>query len=137
MEQEQEKKLISLVNTFAENKEDMNHLKEVCDRQNAEIKEIMNAENISKFSTDEFTASYTVKQTTKVNDEKVLMVLLQTNAEIFRELGIIKSKEYVDSEALENAIYNSLIDKELLAKIKDCSTTTATPTLTVKRKGKK
>ena len=130
-------KLTTLINTFAENKENMNHLKSICDSQNAEIKEMMSAENINKFQTDDYIASYFVKPNVKVNEEKMLMVLLQENADTFRKLGIIKSKEYVDSDALENAIYNSLIDKELLAKLQDCSTTTEIPTLVVKKKGKK
>lgn len=126
--------LTYLVNTFGENNEKLKELKKVCDGKNAEIKEIMAAQNISAFNTDYFNATYIVKETVKVDEDKLLALLQEKGGDTFRNLGIIKTKEYVDDDALEAAIYNSLIDKDLLLEIKNCSNTVKTPTLTVKKK---
>ena len=108
-------------------------LKKECEAKNAEIKTIMGNNDLHSFVTDKYNASYIIKESTKVNEEK-LLALLQEQGDTFRSLGIIKTREYVDDEALEAAIYNGQIDKELLVKIKDCSTIVKTPTLTVKRR---
>ena len=128
--------LVNLVDTFGSDKFKMDELKKTCDAKNKEIKEIMSSSNLDFFSTDEYTATYKVKQTTKVNEDKLLYLLQTIDGDNFRKLGITQVKEYIDSEALESAIFNGVFDPETLRKIQECSTVVETPTLTVKRKGK-
>lgn len=136
MNKEQTLQLESLLRSYISNKTELDSLDKDVKCQNATIKTFMEKEGIDKYSIDGYSVSYTVKETNKVNEEKLLNLLQNYSQINFKALGVIKSKEYVDSEALENAVYNNLLDKELLVKIKDCSTTTKTPTLTL-RKGKK
>lgn len=137
MEARQEQDLAHLIDIFGENNEKVKELKKICDSKNQEIKAIMAEEKLDYFSTNEFSASYIIKQTTKVNEEKLLALLQATDGDKFREIGIIQSKEYVDPDSLENAIYEGYIDNDLLSRIKECYTETSVPTLTVKKKGKK
>lgn len=134
MEEEKRQNLIHLVDTFGIKNSNLKELKAECDAENKEIKSIMAEEKLDFFQTGEFSASYVVKQTTKVNEEKLLYLLQQLDGDNFRKLGIIKSKEYIDSDALESAIYNQLIGTDMMVKIQECSTIVETPTLTVKKK---
>lgn len=136
MDTQKEQDLVYLVNTFGDNNEKVKELKKICESKNQEIKAIMAEEKLDYFNTDVFSASYVVKQTTKVNEEKLLYLLQQLDGDNFRKLGIIKSKEYIDSDALESAIYNQLIGTDMMVKIQECSTVVETPTLTVKPKKK-
>lgn len=139
MTDEVRKQLDELVKAFALNKAEASDLKEVCDNQNAVIKDIMSAEGLSTYIVDGYVATYVVKQNTKVDEERLLGVLtaLVCDEEKFKELGVIKTKKYVDADELESAIYNGLVEQDMLIKIKECSKVTPVPTLTVKRKGKK
>jgi len=127
--------LTNLVNDFGANNEKLKELKKVCEGKNAEIKEIMSTEKLSTFSTDQYNASYIIKESTKVDEDRLLEVLKKdwTSRNGSMECPYIKKREYVDSDALEAAIYNSQIDKDLLIEIKNCSTVIKTPTLTVKK----
>lgn len=128
--------LIQLIDAFGAKNDTLKQLKTECDAQNKKIKEIMSGDNMNYFDTGTYSASYKVKETTKVNEEKLLYLLQQLDGDNFRKLGIIKSKEYIDSDALENAVYNGIFDAQTLLKIQECSTVVETPTLTVKKKGK-
>ena len=54
-----------------------------------------------------------------------------------RDLDIIKSKEYVDMDALESAIYKGLIPTDVLMKMDSCRETTDICTLRVTKAKKK
>lgn len=128
--------LTHLVDTFGVQNDNLKQLKTEVDAKNKEIKEIMSSEKLDYFSTGDYSATYKVKQTTKVNEDKLLYLLQTVDGDNFRKLGIIQSREYVNVDALEAAIYNGIIDKDLLIEIKNCSSVVQTPTLTVKKKGK-
>jgi len=128
--------LTHLVDTFGVQNDNLKQLKTEVEAKNKEIKEIMSSEKLDYFSTGDYSATYKVKQTTKVNEDKLLYLLQTVDGDNFRKLGIIQTKEYIDSDALETAIFNGIFDAEMLRKIQECSTVVETPTLTVKKKGK-
>ena len=129
-------KLTHLIDSFGPSNDNLKELKKKCDAENKEIKEIMAEEKLDHFSTGDYSASYTIKRTTKVNEDKLLYLLQTVDGDNFRKLGIIQTKEYIDSDALETAVFNGLFDADMLRKIQECSAVVETPTLTVKRKGK-
>ena len=136
--------LAELIVSFALNKSQASDLKVECDRQNNEIKKIMADEQISTFLTDEYNASYIVKEQIVVNEEQLTNVLIEDwiarhGLDSYKkgECPYIMMKPVVIQEALESAIYKGEFEDDTLAKIKACSSIKHTPTLTVKRKGKK
>lgn len=137
MNSEQIDRLTELIDAFGEEKDQLKQLKDSSDKKNAEIKQLMQSCEVNSFGTHGFNATYFVKETTTVNEDKLLAMLQQRDGDRFRELGVIKTKEYVDPDALEAAIFNSAVDEDTLIAIKNCSTTVRTPTLVVKRKGGK
>lgn len=128
--------LIQIIDYFGQDKEALDTLKKSCEENNKKIKEMMSSEGLEHFNTSKYSATYKVKQTTKVNEDKLLYLLQTVDGDNFRKLGIIQTKEYIDSDALETAIFNGIFDAEMLRKIQECSTIVETPTLTVKKKGK-
>lgn len=104
--------LQELIPVYAENKAELDSYKKICDKENAEIKEIMLAENLSEETVDGYVAKITKSNRESFNEEKLL--------EIAHNEGIseiVKTKEYIDYDILEDAIYNGKISEDILLKI--------------------
>ena len=91
--------------------------KEICDRfsaveaekkaYNGMIKNLMNDHEIKKYvSKDGISLSVTKSNRTSYDEEGLLKFARTAKVD-----GLIKTKEYVDMDALENAIYHNQIDK--------------------------
>lgn len=119
-------KLKEIVPKFFKNKKSMDDLKKTVDKANAKIKQIMSEEQLEKIDIDNY--SVVCSKTVKSNfiDDMLIDKLKNLKAGY-----LIKTKEYVDTELLETAIYNGKINPE---DIMDCQTTTETLRLTVKEK---
>ena len=112
--------LDELVKAYIITKNDADDLKKVADRQNNEIKEIMSRLDIDTYTTDnDYTVRYSVSTRTKVNED-MLLETISTLDDI--PDGLIKTKEYVDTDMLENLIYRGDLDKDTLNKISNCVT---------------
>ena len=121
--------LKELVRLFYEDKQQLDNYKKSTDEYNKDIKEIMGQLDLTEFESDDLVAKIGVQNRESFNEEKLIDKLKALNVE-----GVIKTKEYVDMDALENAIYNELIDASELTSCKEVKTVT---TLKVsKKKGK-
>lgn len=103
------KTLDTLIPQYAANKSEMDDYKKICDKENAEIKAIMKDFALQKYEAGGYKATCVVSQRENMNEERLL--------EIAQEFGIpdiIKTKEYIDFDALERAIYNGIIPQEML-----------------------
>lgn len=126
-----------LINDYGDQKARMDSLKASCNDLNSKIKDIMQQEDLKNWETDTYKATFIIKQNQEINEERMIALLKQENEAKFKELKVIKTKEYIDSAALENAVYNGEISAELLQELDKCSTPKPVPTLTVKKKKKK
>jgi len=97
--------------------------KEFIDEYNIDIKAIMKQEGIEEFLTDTAKASITTAVKNDFIEEKLIEVLKDLKIK-----NIVKKKEYVDMDALEDAIYKGKIDPIAL---KDCQTSKEVVTLRV------
>lgn len=98
-----------LIPQYASNKAEMDSYKKLCDKDNAKIKSIMKNFVVDKYETKDYKASYIVSHRETINEEMLL--------EIAHSHGIseiIKTKEYIDFDALENALYNDRIPKDVV-----------------------
>ena len=98
-----------LIPQYASNKAEMDSYKKLCDKDNAKIKSIMKNFVVDKYETEDYKASYIVSHRETINEEMLL--------EIAHNHGIseiIKTKEYIDFDALENALYNDRIPKDVV-----------------------
>lgn len=125
-------KLTTLLNNYGDNKKESDALKKVIDLQNAQIKEIMDSEKLHNFDTDSYSAKYSITRKETFNEEALIQVLKEAGVK-----SVIKKREYVDFDALENAIYHEKIDSDTLLKMNGCKEEKLIPTLRIKTRGDK
>ena len=103
-------KLDDLIPLYYEHNELVKKHKKVADKANKEIKKIMTEQGITEFAAHGLVAKVSVSERVDLMED-VLM-------EKIKELGIkgiIKTREYIDMDALETALYNGLINPAMLA----------------------
>ena len=118
-----EEKLSQLLPVYEANKSKMDSYKKLVDKDNKEIKSIMLGAGLREFIVDDIKASCSVSEREDFIEEALIAKLKEMKVR-----GIVKKKEYVDMDALENAIYNGKIDAAALA---DCQTKKEVVTLRV------
>ena len=104
-------KLDDLIPLYYEHNELVKKHKKVADETNKEIKKIMAEQGITEFATHGLVAKVSVSERVDLMED----VLIEKIKELGIE-GIIKTKEYIDMDALETALYNGLISPAMLAK---------------------
>ena len=126
--------LSELIESYGTNKGKLDEYDKMCKQQNAEIKQVMREENIAEAFGDTFKVKYIVQHRESMNEELLL--------EIAHHHGIseiIKTKEYIDYDALENAIYKGLISADIIAEMDKAKETKEVITLKIspiQKKGK-
>lgn len=119
-------KLDTLIPQYAENKSMLDDYKKICDKENKQIKELMTDDT---YEAGGYKATKSVQIRESLNEDRLLAIASQHR--VFRDIGIIKTKEYVDMEALESAIYKGMLDKEALMEIDKCRESKEVVTLRV------
>ena len=104
--------LKELVLLYAHTKAEMDDYKKLCDKHNKEIKKLMSEQNLNKFEADEYTANYQVQKRETMNEDMLLQIAHSYNLN-----NIIKTKEYIDFDELESAIYKGDISPDILAEM--------------------
>lgn len=135
-----ESQLTDLVNSYAKNKDILKQYKDQTDKENADIKTAMkqliaaDKDGKRSYSTDNYVATFSEIDKSVMNEDKLITWLKKNKL----GKGIIKKKEYVDSNALESAIYNGLITQEQLIEMESCKDISTQERLTIsKNKGGK
>lgn len=123
--------LDTLIPSYAANKEEQDNYKKLCDKENAKIKEIMMGFVVKEYRAGGYKArcSVTTKETF---DENLLMDIIKEH----NIPGVIKTKEYIDFDALENVIYNGL-EKSILLEMDKAKESKEIITLRVTKDTKK
>lgn len=101
--------LDTLIPQYAMNKAELDGYKKICDKENAQIKSIMKDFVVDKYEAGGYKASYSVSTRETMNEDRLLEI-----AHNFGIPEIVKTKEYIDFDALEKAIYDGKISKEIL-----------------------
>jgi chromosome segregation ATPase len=111
--------LDELIPQYAIDKSQLDTLKKVCDSENAIIKEQMYNSGVDTHTAGGFVAKRTVSVRETLNEEKLIDVLRKHNID-----GVIKTREYVDMDALESYLYNHEQTNEFASDLASCKTTT-------------
>ena len=129
--------LKDLVDSYAQHNETFNELKKVVKDEGDEIKQRFLAEDISKFEGDGFSVSMSTRTTETLIEDKLLVLL--KNSDIDQDVlsKVVKTKEYIDFDALESAIYKGDIMENVVATFDVCREVKETQVLRVNRKKKK
>ena len=120
-----EQRLAELLPIYHKQKSEMDSIKKVVDKENAEIKTLMQSADIPEFVAGDIKATCSVSERQDFIEEALIEKVKELKVR-----GIVKKKEYVDMDALENAIYNGKINAAALA---SCQTTKSVVTLRVSK----
>ena len=118
--------LEALIPQYAKNKFELDSYKKICDKENAEIKSLMLNNDMQEASAGGYTAKLIIQHRDSMNEDKLLEI-----AHNFGISEIVKTKEYIDFDALENAIYNNLISQEVLLEMDKAKETKEVVTLKI------
>lgn len=102
-------RLEELIPQYALNKSELDSYKKICDKENAEIKQLMLSDNLDEKEVDGYRATCTVSTRESMNEEMMLEI-----AHNFGIPEIVKVREYIDYDALEKAIYDGNLSKDVL-----------------------
>ena len=116
--------LEAAVPRYGLNKGEMDSYKKLCDTDNALIKQLMAEANLPEFTAGGYKATRSVAEKESF-DEVALIAKLKK----LKIKGVIKKREYVDMDALENAIYHGQVNAASLA---DCQIKNEVITLRIK-----
>ena len=128
-------KLNELVPRYGDEKTEMDRYKKLCDADNAEIKSIMSDLALQHYTAGKYKVTRSVQERESV-DEDLLLNLLKPFPEV-QVHNIIKTKEYIDFDALEAALYKDALPKDVLLAIDKARTIKLVTTLKVSKVKKK
>lgn len=115
------KQLQELIPIYKLNKGEADSYKKLADKYNATIKTLMVEHDINEASTDDIKVVLTKQLRQQFIEEALIKKLKELKVK-----NVIKKKEYVDMDALENAIYNGEVNA---AELTSCQSTQEVLTL--------
>lgn len=122
--------LSKIISSYITNKDLEKEYKDLASTENTRIKAIMEEMDISECEDAEGNNIATVTEQKKETFiEPRLIQFLKDNG---YAKDIVKTKEYVDMDALESAIYHGVIPESVLAEMSDCKETKITKVLRIK-----
>lgn len=120
--------LDELIPRYAANKSELESYKKICDKENAQIKAVMKSFVVQNYEAGGYKASYSVSKRESMNEEMLLQI-----AHMHGIPEIVKTKEYIDFDALEHAIYNGQISDEVLMEMDKAKETKEVVTLRISK----
>lgn len=125
--------LSDLMESYNQYKEQEKKIKKLLSEQNTNIKGILSANDSLKnedgdyvYSNGNLVAKLSNRISKSLNEDMLLQVAKK------HKLDIIRTKEYVDMDALEDLMYKDQLSKDIKLDILECEQTKVTPTLTIK-----
>ena len=127
--------LDDLIRSYGRNNANLKEVKAVVDADNAKIKAIMREREIKDYQVDDWKAVYSVQRRESMNEDKLLDVLKKnwTAHNGSTQCPYIKTKEYIDFDILEDAIYRNELSNEVLMEMDTCKEVKEVETLKVSK----
>lgn len=122
-----EDELYNLVKDYINNKTLESEYKNLASSGNTKIKKIMSTRNLSSFSCDYGTVTLSERKSESFEEEALIEFLKSSG-----HSDIVRTKECVDYDALESAIYHEKISKEEVKQMDKYKVTKVTQVLNIK-----
>lgn len=107
-------KMQEAIREYANHKAKADQFKKVADSLNLEIKQQFKDHNITEFVVDDMVATVTYAPREDFNELQAIEILRKDlPEEQFNQL--VKTREYLDQDAFEKAVYNKQIDAAILS----------------------
>ena len=113
--------LDELIRAYAFNKGELDSYTKICKEENEQIKAALVELGENEYSAGGYTVKRIVATKETMNEAKLLEVLRQNGIE-----APIRTREYVDMDALETYLYNNMPSTDLARQIDSCRVTSET-----------
>ena len=120
--------LDELIPQYALNKGELDSYTKICKEENEQIKAALVELGENEYSTGGYTVKRIVAVKESMNEAKLLEVLKQNGID-----AAVKTREYVDMDALEAYLYNNTPSADLARQLESCRTTSETVQLRLSR----
>ena len=111
-----------IIDLYKESKDKENALKKSNTEMGNNIKSYFQTNGIDRVDTDKYTATVTTSTSESLNEELAIEIIKENLGGAMLNT-VIKTKEYIDEDALEKLVYNGDFDIAKLAKAKIIKTT--------------
>ena len=129
-----ETSLRATLKLYVDAKEGYDRYKKVVDKYNKELKDILKEYDMTEYENDDYKVKMSVSERTTIKEDLLLRKLQDVKD---KYPNLIKTKEYVDMDELENLIYKNELDSDTLNKVNSCVTIKEVVTLRATRQGDK
>ena len=109
--------LSKTIDEYKESKDKENSLKKINNELSENIKSYMHEHNMTTANTDNYTATLSRKDSESLNEDLAIEIIKENLTRALLS-SVIKTKEYIDEDALEKLVYNGDFDVNKLAKAK-------------------
>ena len=109
--------LSKTIDEYKESKDKENSLKKINNELSENIKSYMHEHNMTTADTDNYTATLSRKDSESLNEDLAIEIIKENLGGALLS-SVIKTKEYIDEDALEKLVYNGDLDINKLAKAK-------------------
>ena len=126
------KTLEELVESYGTHNNEFGILKKVCESEKAQIKDSMKTQGITEKVAGGWKVSYSVRENETINEEQMLQILKKDWVARYGEdipCPYIKTREYIDMDALEPVLYANEIPQSTLLELDACRNVTEVVTL--------
>jgi len=106
--------LSTLIDSYKNSKDNENEYKKLSKDLGDQIKSEFESRKIDKFASDKYVATVSITQKESINQDRAI-IILKDNLSDDQLDQVIKTKEYIDEDALEKLIYNGEVQADLLA----------------------
>lgn len=111
-----------IIDSYKESKDKENALKKTNTEMGNNIKSYFQTNGLDKVDTDKYTATVITSTSESLNEELAIEIIKENLGGAMLNT-VIKTKEYIDEDALEKLVYNGDFDITKLAKAKITKTT--------------
>ena len=121
--------LYDLVTDYIDNKSLEAKYKSLASSGNTKIKQIMTNKNLTSFSCGSGTVTLSERKSESFNEDELIEFLMSKG----HEGDIVKTKRYVDYDALESAIYHEKLSKDDVKELDKYKEIKVTQVLNIKK----
>ena len=133
--EELEEELETLIPTYGSLDFELKNIKKKADGFKERIKTIVKSLGVKTYRAEDYEITYTEAERVSFKEDKLLIRLKEivANKDLKEFEGLIKTKEYVDMDVLENLLYHNKFDEAEISSISSCQEIKNIPTLKVKK----
>lgn len=123
--------LDELIESYGKHNDELNSIKKTCDSEKSQIKDLMATSDSTKYSSDNYTINYVTQERVAVDESMMLNIIKDYWSATYpnQQCPLIETKEFINMDALETALYNKELPNEVIKKLSDTRKITEVVTL--------